>query len=87
MQRQMAEMSLRLAAVESRPGPSTPPRLPYSTTPLLQYGMPGYGGFPASEPVVSEILPAPSLPGATAPLPVPTAAGVTSQPSPTGLPI
>ena len=66
MQRQMAEMSLRLATVESRPGPSTPPRLSYSTTPLLQYGILGYGGFPASEPVISEILPSPSLPGSTA---------------------
>ena len=87
MQRQMAEMSLRLATVEGQPGPSMTPCLSYSTPPLLQYGMSGYGGFPASQPVVSEILPSPSMPGSTAPRLETAPPCVTSQPATTGLPI
>ena len=88
MQRQMGELSLRVAAIESRPGPSGPPLLPYSDPRRLRYGMPGYGGIPAlpaSGPVISEILPTPPLPVPTTSLPVSPAVG--SQPPQTGVPI
>ena len=81
MQRQMGELSLRVAAIESRPGSSGPPLLPYFDPLRLQYGMPGYGGIPAlpaSGPVISEILPTPPLPVPTTSLPVSPAVG--SQP-------
>jgi hypothetical protein len=90
MQRQMGEVCIRLAVVESRPGPSAASALPYSQPLLL--GLPGCGGLPASGPVISEILPTPSASPTTAGTPslgAPSAASgvAVSQPPLTGLPI
>ncbi|XP_066395761.1 uncharacterized protein [Miscanthus floridulus] len=77
MQRQMGDISSRLAAVEGRSPASAPPFLPY--------GLPGYGGIlqlPASGPIISEISSGPPLmPSvqASAP-PVPASAPVSTQP-------
>ncbi|XP_066375364.1 early nodulin-like protein 18 [Miscanthus floridulus] len=50
LQRQMGDISLRLAAVERQPSSSGPP--------VFQYGLPGYGGIPAlpaSRPAILEL--------------------------------
>jgi len=96
MQRRMGEMSLRLSSVE---GAATQfVGLPYSAPQALPYGMPGYGGIPAlpaSGPVISEIMPTPSLPasaaiaaGSSSSQPAADSSiGSTPQPPSTGLPI
>ena len=58
LQRQMGEITTRMAAIESRPSFSAPP--------FLSYGLPGYGGIPqlpatGPVPVISELSSAPPI--------------------------
>lgn len=71
LQHQVGDLSHRVAVVESWQ--------PMSTSPLLPYGLPGYGGIPqlpASAPMISELITtqpaAPAVVATTAPPPLPS---------------
>jgi len=94
MQVQLHDVALRVGTLEHRASTSAPPQLPYTQSPLLPYsppyqlpyGLPGYGGIPSlpsSGPLISEVLPTPSVEAAV----VPTTGFAVSRPPQPRVPI